>query len=56
MLELAIKGGTMKITDDNKTIVSQNIAAEIDENLIAADVGELKKPVITVIEDKKSAT
>lgn len=53
MLELAIKGGTMKITDDNKTIVSKNIAAEIDKNLVIADAGEIKKPELSVIEDKK---
>lgn len=53
MLELAIKGGTMKITDDNKTIVSKNIAAEIDKNLVITDAGEIKKPELSVIEDKK---
>lgn len=53
MLDLAIKGGTMKITDDNKTIVSKNIAAEINQNLEVADAGVNKKPEITVIEDGK---
>ncbi len=53
MLELAIKGGKMKITDDNKTIVSKNIAAEIEQNLIVTDAEKDKKPDILVIEDKK---
>lgn len=53
MLELAIKGGTLKITDDNKTIVSKNIAMEIDEKLVADTTDKPQKPELTIIEDKK---
>lgn len=32
MMKLDIHGGNMEITDDNKTIVSANIAQEIKDN------------------------
>ena len=53
MLDLAIRGGTMKITDDNKTIVSGNIASEIDKNIEITDAGDKKKPELTIIDDRK---
>lgn len=52
MLELAINGGTMIITDDNKTIVSENIATEIEDNVKIADIGEGKKPELTIVDKK----
>ena len=53
MLDLAIRGGTMKITDDNKTIVSGNIASEIEKNIEITDSGENKKPELIITDDRK---
>lgn len=36
-MKLGIENGSMEITDDNKTIVSSNIAKEIQDNTIKPD-------------------
>ena len=46
MMDLAINGGSMKITDDNKTIVSKDIAEQIEQNIEVSD--DNKKPELTI--------
>ena len=46
MMDLAINGGSMKITDDNKTIVSKDIAEQIEQNVEVSD--DNKKPELTI--------
>ena len=46
MMDLAINGGSMKITDDNKTIVSKDIAEQIEQNIEVSDNN--KKPELTI--------
>ena len=46
MMDLAINGGSMKITDDNKTIVSKDIAEQIEQNIEISD--DNKKPELTI--------
>ena len=46
MTDLAINGGSMKITDDNKTIVSKDIAEQIEQNIEVSD--DNKKPELTI--------
>lgn len=46
MMDLAINGGSMKITDDNKTIVSKDIAEQIEQNIEVSDGN--KKPELTI--------
>ena len=36
-MKLGIEGGNMEITDDNQTIVSADIAKEIQDNIIKPD-------------------
>ena len=36
-MKLGIEGGSMEITDDNQTIVSTDIAKEIQDNTIKPD-------------------
>ena len=36
-MKLGIEGGNMEITDDNQTIVSTDIAKEIQDNIIKPD-------------------
>ena len=36
-IKLGIEGGSMEITDDNQTIVSTDIAKEIQDNTIKPD-------------------
>jgi hypothetical protein len=36
-MKLNINGSTMEITDDNKTIVSSDIAKEINDNYMVSD-------------------
>lgn len=46
MMDLAINGGSMKITDDNKTIVSKDIAEQIEQNIEVSD--DNKKAELTI--------
>ena len=46
MMDLAINGGSMKITDNNKTIVSKDIAEQIEQNIEVSD--DNKKPELTI--------
>lgn len=48
-MKLGIAGGGMEITDDNQTIVSSNIAKEIQDNVIAPDnKQDYRKPELVV--------
>jgi len=48
-MKLGIAGGNMEITDDNKTIVSANIAQEIEDNCEKPDdKKDWQKPDLTV--------
>lgn len=47
MMDMAINGGRMTITDDNKTVVSQNVADQIEQNMEVSDSGK-KKPELTI--------
>lgn len=51
-MKLGIEGGNMEITDDNKTIVSSDIAKEINDNVIQPD--DKKDWKITEMEVKDS--
>lgn len=53
MLDLAINGGTLRITDDNKTIVSENIADEIVKTIEDTDDKKHKIPELTTIKYKR---
>lgn len=53
MMQLNINNSKMVITDDNKTIVSKDIAEEINQNLKVTDAGANKQPELIVAEDKK---
>ena len=50
MMKLNINGGSMEITDDNQTLVSQNIANEINNNLKKPDLKDKDEfsPVLTI--------
>jgi hypothetical protein len=47
-MKLGINGGSMEITDDNKTIVSSDIAKEIQDNYEQSDKKDCKKPELVV--------
>jgi hypothetical protein len=48
-MKLGIAGGNMEITDDNKTIVSANIAQEIEDNAEKPDnKKDWQKPELTI--------
>jgi hypothetical protein len=47
-MKLGISNGSMEITDDNKTIVSSDIAKEIQDNYEQSDKKDCKKPDIVV--------
>lgn len=48
-MKLGIIGGGMEITDDNQTIVSSNIAKEIQDNIQAPDnKQDYKNPELVV--------
>lgn len=47
MMDMAINGGKFVITDNNETLVSRNIADEIEDNAEESDNGR-KKPEMTV--------
>lgn len=50
MMNMRINGGSMSITDDNKTIASANVAKQINDACVAPDAKENDdfKPDITV--------
>lgn len=48
-MKLNINGSTMEITDDNKTIVSSDIAKEINDNYMVSDnKNNCEKPDLVV--------
>ena len=48
-MKLGINSGSMEITDDNKTIVSEDIAKEIQDNTIKPDnKKEWKSPELQI--------
>ena len=48
-MKLGIEGGNMEITDDNQTIVSADIAKEIQDNTIKPDnKKDWKAPVMQI--------
>ena len=46
-MKLGIASGSMEITDDNKTIVSSDIAKEINDSYEQSDNGQ-KKPELQI--------
>lgn len=47
-MKLGINGGNMEITDDNRTIVSADIAKEIHDNYEQPDNKKDKQPELVV--------
>ena len=51
MMDMRINGGTFKITDDNESVVSGNVAKEINDNYEKPDnksADDGNKPKLTI--------
>lgn len=50
MMDMKINGGSLTITDDNKTVVSRNIAKEITDNYERPEksIDQGNKPELTI--------